>query len=122
MLEIYGERSSPKGGAADITDRRTVLILCFDTPVNTSAQRKAYRVFVKKITSLGYIRIQKSVYAKLLKNGNSIQTEFKKFGEWAPSEAEIMIIPMSLAHFSNIVTIGEFNFDYDLFANPLLIV
>ncbi len=44
------------------------LIVFFDLPVETSAQRKHYRTFRKFLVKEGYLMLQESVYAKLVTN------------------------------------------------------
>lgn len=53
------------------------LLVFFDLPVDTSAQRKSYRTFRKFLVKDGYLMLQESVYAKLVVNdgaaGNAVQ-------------------------------------------------
>ena len=42
------------------------LVVFFDLPVDTPAQRKDYRVFRKFLLKDGYLMLQESVYASLL--------------------------------------------------------
>ena len=44
------------------------LMVFFDLPVETAAQRKGYRAFRKYLVKEGYLMLQKSVYAKLVVN------------------------------------------------------
>ena len=44
------------------------LVVFFDLPVDTPAQRKDYRVFRKFLLKDGYLMLQESVYATLVVN------------------------------------------------------
>ena len=45
------------------------IIVMFDLPVLTSADRKQYRDFRKYLTKTGFLMLQESVYCKLAQNG-----------------------------------------------------
>lgn len=60
----------------EVRNRFMRLVVFFDLPVETAAQRKSYREFRKFLIKDGYIMMQESVYSKLVLNdglaGNAI--------------------------------------------------
>ncbi|WP_295196088.1 CRISPR-associated endonuclease Cas2 [Veillonella sp.] len=50
------------------------VLIMFDLPVETAADRKAYRAFRKFLLATGFYMMQESIYAKLVLN----QTEANK--------------------------------------------
>lgn len=47
-------------------------IMCmFDLPVETARDRRHYRIFRKFLMKNGFVMIEKSVYARMVINGNS---------------------------------------------------
>lgn len=83
------------------------LILFFDLPVGLAVQRRAYRQFVKFLTSEGYIRIQYSVYAKLCINSDAAQTATKKVLKNCPVEGDIRFLIITEKQYQKIVNVNE---------------
>lgn len=58
------------------------LLVMFDLPVNTSKQRKEYRVFRKRLINEGFAMIQYSVYVRVCvnrKSANFIENRVSSF-------------------------------------------
>lgn len=83
------------------------LVLFFDLPVETSIQRKAYRTFVKYLTSEGYIRVQYSVYAKLCINSNSAETAAKHVSIEAPADGDIRYLIITETQYQKITNVND---------------
>lgn len=83
------------------------LLLFFDLPVETNAQKREYRKFVKYLTSEGYIRVQYSVYSKLCINNDSAETASKKVKRSAPKEGDIRFLVITENQYKNIVDLND---------------
>lgn len=68
------------------------LILFFDLPVETSAQRKSYRKFRKFLLSEGYLQVQESVYAKLVLNDGLANAAVNRVRKHRPSQGLVQIL------------------------------
>ena len=84
------------------------VLIMFDLPVATSADRKAYRTFRKFLLSTGFYMMQESIYAKLVLN----QTEANKvmtYVRWKkPTEGLVQMLVITEKQFSKMETIvGE---------------
>ncbi len=49
------------------------ILLLYDLPSVTNADKKIYRNFVKYLTTEGFIRIQESVFVKACLNANAVK-------------------------------------------------
>lgn len=84
------------------------LILFFDLPVESSKQRKEYRQFVKKIKSLGFYMLQKSVYVKMGIDNQSILSSINKVKPCLPKEGNIFILSITEKQFASIeILLGD---------------
>lgn len=83
------------------------LVLFFDLPVETKAQQRNYRKFVKFLTSEGYIRIQYSVYSKLCINSDSAETASKKAVNNCPSDGDVRFLVITERQYSKIVNVNN---------------
>jgi len=84
------------------------VLIMFDLPVATSADRKAYRTFRKFLLSTGFYMMQESIYAKLVLN----QTEANKvmtYVRWQkPPEGLVQMLVITEKQFSKMETlVGE---------------
>lgn len=84
------------------------VLVMFDLPVATSADRKAYRTFRKFLLSTGFYMMQESIYAKLVLN----QTEANKvmtYVRWQKSpEGLVQMLVITEKQFSKMETlVGE---------------
>ena len=76
------------------------LVLFFDLPVGTPAQRKAYRQFVKYLTKAGYLRMQESVFSKLVINDRVALTSIKKLRENKPPPGIVQVLKVTEKEFA----------------------
>lgn len=79
------------------------LILMFDMPVETSSDRKAYRVFRKFLINEGFIMHQFSVYSKLVLNGTANLAMIKRINNNNPSKGKISILTVTEKQFSKMI-------------------
>ncbi len=84
------------------------VMVMFDLPVESSANRKAYRVFRKFLLSTGFYMMQESIYAKLVLN----QTEANKvmaYVRWQkPPEGLVQMLVITEKQFAKMETlVGE---------------
>lgn len=83
------------------------IIVMFDLPVETKSELKAYRDFIKYLTTEGYIRIQYSVYSKLCINKNSAETYSKRLMDNAPSDGDVRFMIITETQYQNINNINN---------------
>ncbi len=81
--------------------------------------RKVKR-FRKELLRLGYISVQKSVYAKLIRNRSSIQQEIRKVQNISPRDGSIVLLRISLSEFKKMEVITGQQFSMSLFADELI--
>lgn len=77
------------------------LFLMFDLPVETSSERRAYRQFVKFLTNEGYVRLQYSVYCKLIFNSSTLNHQINKLKSIVPSNGAVQTLVVTENQFSN---------------------
>lgn len=77
------------------------LLLFFDLPVETSKQRKEYRLFRKFLIKNGYIMQQLSVYSKLQMNNFEHQSDIKALKQNKPSAGTIQVLRITEKQFSS---------------------
>lgn len=84
------------------------ILLFFDLPTLTSAQRKTYRHFVKDIVRLGYYRLQESVFCKMAVNLTSANASFSAVSKIKPSEGNVFALIVTEKQFSSMrIFVGE---------------
>ena len=84
------------------------MIVFFDLPVETQANRRAYTKFRKFLLMDGFIMVQKSVYSKVVLNGASANTAKTRVRNNKPPEGTVQIMVITEKQFQNIeYIIGE---------------
>lgn len=76
------------------------IILFFDLPTLTYAQRKSYQKFHKFLIKSGYIMMQESVYCKLALNNSIVKSERLKVEKNKPEEGLIQILVITEKQFA----------------------
>ena len=79
--------------------RRGVVLVMYDLPVKAAKNRKASDKFRKYLIHHGYVFIQKSIYAKLLRSKETILHEVSLLKKEAPREGTINILPLCIDDF-----------------------
>ena len=84
-------------------------LLFFDLPVETSAQRKEYRRFVKFLKKNGFIMVQESVYCKLSVTPQAVQSLSKLIEMNCPCKGgSVMMLTVTEKQFSGLqIFIGQ---------------
>lgn len=103
-------------------DRKGVLLVMYDLPVETSAQRKSARLFRKFLVSGGFQPVQKSVYVKLMRNDSGMEPEFEEIKKAAPKDGTVNAIAMSLSVFLNMKNVCGKPFGKSGFAGDLIMI
>ena len=104
-----------------MSDRRGVIFIIFDLPVQTVNERRQYAKFRKSILRSGYVFFQKSVYVKLLRNISSADNEIQKIDDLAPDAGEIQTITMNLNVFRTLHAVRGAEFHLSDFADDVVI-
>ena len=79
------------------------MILMFDMPVDTIADRRAYRQFRQFLLSEGFIMHQYSVYSKLLLNGTANTAMIGRLEEHNPVKGKISVLTVTEKQFSRML-------------------
>lgn len=79
------------------------MILMFDLPVDTPADKRAYRQFRKFLISEGFIMHQYSVYSKLLLNNTANKALLKRLKKSNPKRGTITLLTVTEKQFSRMV-------------------
>ncbi|TDL98239.1 CRISPR-associated endonuclease Cas2 [Macrococcus brunensis] len=84
------------------------LFVMFDLPVDTSRERRAYRQFVKYLTNEGYVRIQYSIYSKLILNRSTLLHQMNKLKREVPLNGTVQTLTVTEKQFSDMTyLVGE---------------
>lgn len=103
-----------------MTDKRRVLLLFFDLPMQTRRDRRNYRRMRKTILANGYQRIQDSVYVKLLGAHASLDAEYGTVYQCTEEGAQVMLLPLSFGAFSSLQCVRGTPFDFSFFSDEIL--
>ena len=91
------------------------LLLFFDLPTLSNADKREYRHFVKFLESDGYVRVQFSVYAKLCINSDSAETCKHRLLKKTTLKGDIRFMIITERQYQNIVNINKtFNLQDEL--------
>ena len=71
------------------------LMVMFDLPMETSEQRKAYRVFRKKLINEGFLMIQYSVYVRVCVNPKAANFLETRISTFLPNEGIIQTLMLT---------------------------
>lgn len=82
------------------------LLVFFDLPVETSRQRKAYRLFRKALLKDGYLMLQQSVYSKLVLTAQSAEFAIERLDKFKPSEGLIQVLKVTEKQYESIINIS----------------
>ena len=81
------------------------LLVFFDLPVETSRQRKAYRLFRKSLLKDGYLMVQESVYSKLVLTAQSADFAVERLNKSKPTEGLIQVLKVTEKQYESIINI-----------------
>ena len=89
------------------------LLIFFDLPVETSKQRREYRLFRKKLLKEGYLMVQKSVYSKLVVNENAAKAAMGRLKKMRPPEGQIQVLRVTERQYTMMACIVGESIDHD---------
>lgn len=83
------------------TKRFMRLIVFFDLPVTTKAERRAYTVFRRFLVNDGYDMIQFSVYGRLLNGNDGLEKHYKRLVDNLPPEGSVRCLSLTEKQFAS---------------------
>ena len=84
-------------------------ILMFDLPVDTVAERREYRKFVKFLKKQGFVMFQESIYIKLSINENAVKNLKKVIDNNLPPKGMVSVLTVTEKQFNSMdYFLGEF--------------
>ena len=78
------------------------IIVLFDLPMETSAEKRNYNRFRKGLIKDGFIMMQKSVYCKLAMNSSAAEVIIKGVHKIRPSSGVVQILSITENQFQKI--------------------
>ena len=97
----------------EVRNRYMRLILFFDLPMETAAQRKTYRTFRKFLIKDGYLQLQESVYAKLVLNDGAAAGAIARLRKNQPSQGLVQVLKVHESQFATMEYIAGNRKAYD---------
>ena len=89
------------------------LMVFFDLPVLTAAQRKRYAKFRKFLIKDGYLMVQKSVYSKLAINDAAAAGAIGRLRKNKPAEGLVQVLKVTEKQFATMVCIAGEQLSHD---------
>lgn len=89
------------------------LVVFFDLPVETAAQRKEYRIFRKYLINEGYLMLQKSVYAKLVINDASAASAVVRLRANKPACGVVQVLKVTEKQYASMEYVTGSRGDYE---------
>ncbi len=84
------------------------VIIFFDLPVQTSAQRREYAQFCKHLIRNGFIMMQESVYSKLALNMSAVGAIMENIRRQKPPEGLVQMLVVTEKQFARMeFVVGE---------------
>ena len=71
------------------------LMVQFDLPMESKAERLAYRRLRKALRFFGFDDLQKSVYARWEDSEETAETTIARLAEWIPEEGDVSLFRLS---------------------------
>ncbi len=88
------------------------MIVFFDLPTETSAERRNYRRFRKFLIQSGFLMLQESVYCKLLLNGSAQATMAESIRRNKPPKGIVQMLTITEKQFSKMeYIVGDWTSD-----------
>ena len=85
------------------------VIVFFDLPVTTAAERRSYASFRRYLLKSGFLMLQESVYCKLALNGTAAGAVMEGIRRNKPEKGLIHMLTVTEKQFSRMETVlGEF--------------
>lgn len=103
-----------------MSDHKGVVLLMYDLPADSPMHRRDYSQFRKGLLEAGCLRLQESVYMKLIYNIDLYSAEVSRLKKAVPKEGSINILPMTLGNFKSFQAIRGEPFNFELFADDVI--
>lgn len=85
------------------------VIVFFDLPVGTAAERRVYACFRKALVKEGFLMLQESVYCKLALNATAAQTVMESVRRIKPPAGLVQMLMITEKQYSRMeFVVGEF--------------
>ena len=81
------------------------LFVFFDLPTKTKQERKKYTNFRRVLLKDGFIMMQFSVYARICKGDDSVETHKKRVKEYIPPKGNIRMISITDLQYAKMETL-----------------
>lgn len=81
------------------------LFVFFDLPTKTKKERKKYNQFRRYLLNDGFIMMQYSIYTRICKGDDSIDTHKKRVKDHIPNRGNIRMISITDLQFSKMETL-----------------
>lgn len=81
------------------------IIVFFDLPVVTAAQRKEYTKFRRNLIKEGFLMLQESVYTKLAINRQTMELELKRILSFLPKNGLVQALTVTEKQFCKMKTL-----------------
>lgn len=76
------------------------ILVFFDLPVQTGAERRAYAQFRKYLVKNGYMMLQESVYCKLAANQTAVETQVENLRKNKPPAGIVEVLTITEKQFA----------------------
>ena len=78
------------------------VLVFFDLPTETTADKRAYRLFRKALIRNGFVMMQQSVYCRLLINANAGKAAMETVRKNKPPEGLVQMLTITEKQFADI--------------------
>ncbi len=86
------------------------ILVMFDLPMETSAEKRVYREFRKTLIKNGFLMLQKSVYCKLSINLTKVNSVINKIKANQPPNGIVQILVITEKQFASMeILVGKIN-------------
>lgn len=89
------------------------LLVFFDLPIETAAQRRNYRLFRKFLLKDGYLQLQKSVYVKLVVNDGMAGSAIGRLRKNRPASGLVQVLKVTETEYATMEYITGNRKEYD---------
>lgn len=103
-------------------NNRSVMMVFYDLPTETRADRRRYAEFRKELIRSGYIQMQKSLYMKLIRNTENNISEMRKVKSISPTQGTVQVLPLKLEDFLALKTVSGKGFDAATFTGDIVLL
>lgn len=84
------------------------LLVMFDMPVETTAQRREYTKFRKYLLKCGFIMLQYSIYVRMCQNDSDIEKQVNRVKGFKPKYGDIRILKITENQYDSMIMVhGE---------------